>query len=266
MMNSKELNECLKHIQLGIEDVFYYNYEGSPLPLRPISSYELDKCFYEALRFATQRVANLVVKLRLKLIKGEDELDEELSPEDYVSLQKHYDAISYLMVYYSMKDFQNEEFSKPIVEDGEIQPKGIFVIKKMRNIHRIATIVINASYQPKEIIKEIISDENGRVVAYSVFYLNIPLAQYNKITRLQRDYLLYTKGEITKLTQFKVDDKTNERKKKQYIISGEKMTMADIIAKFYGRDILENFEKEEDKNDPFSHIKIEDVLEKIKKR
>ena len=214
-MKSSEKLDTLRHIKLGVTEVFYYDYDGNALPLRPISSYELDDCFYEALEYATSKVVDLVIKLRLKLIKKSEEVD--FSNEDYLSLQKHYDAISYWVVFHSMKDFQDEDFKIPIFKDGEILPKGIFKIRKMSHIHNIANIIVNSSYKPKEFIKQIIKDELGKEIAYLTLYFNVPLANIPNITRLQKDFLVYSKGEMVKI------DKTD-----QYEFSGKKMTIGDL--------------------------------------
>jgi len=219
-MKSNEKLDILRHIKLGVNEVFYYDYDGNALPLRPISSYELDDCFYKALDYATPEVANLIVKIRLKLIKKIDEID--FSNQDYLSLQKHYDTISYWVVFYSMKDFQDEDFSIPIYEDSELLPKGMFQIRKMSYIHDMANIIVNSSYRPKEYIKQIIKDEVGKEVAYLVLYFNVPLSDISNITKLQRDFLIYSKGEITKV-------KASDIKEKQYEWSGKTITIGDLL-------------------------------------
>jgi len=221
-MRSNEKLDVLRHIKLGVKEVFYYDYDGNALPLRPISSYELDDCFYKALNYATAKVADLVIKLRLKIKEGNQEVD--FSNQDYLSLQKHYDAISYWAIFHSMKDFQNEDFLIPIFKGDEILPKGMFQIRKMNYIHDIANIIINSSYRPKEVIKQIIKDGLGEEVAYLVLYFNVPLTNISDITRLQRDFLIYSKGEITKV-------KASDVKTKQYEFSGEKTTIGDLFKK-----------------------------------
>ena len=221
-MKSNEKLDTLRHIKLGVNEVFYYDYDGNALPLRPISSYELDDCFYKALDFATQKVADLVIKLRLSLIEKSEEVD--FTNEDYLSLQKHYDAISYWAVFHSMKDFQDEDFSIPIYEDDELLPKGIFQIRKMNYIHDIANIIVNASYRPKEFIKQIIKDDIGKEVAYLVLYFNVPIANIDKITRFQRDFLIYSKGDIIKA-------RASDIKEKQYEFSGKTITIGELLKK-----------------------------------
>jgi len=231
-MDYREKRTILRHIKLGIDDVFYINYDGEPLPFRPISSYELDECFYHSLKYLNPRMVDIVIKLRLKLIKGEQEIEPPLTSEEYITLQRHYDTFSYWAVYYSMKDFQPNDFNYPVEDEfGDNIPTGLEIIKKMKYIHDITDKILNASYQPKELIKEIISDETGREIGYVVYYLNTPLSNIKDITKLQRDYLMYVKGEIFNL----------ERKKK-YMISGETMTMEDLL-KLFGKDVSQYAER-----------------------
>lgn len=221
-MKSNEKLDILRHIKLGVKEVFYYDYDGNALPLRPISSYELDDCFYKALEGATSEVADLVIKLRLKIKERNQEVD--FSNQDYLSLQKHYDAISYWAVFHSMKDFQDEDFKIPTYIDGEILPKGMYEIRKMSYIHDIANVIINTSHRPKTLIKQLIKDKRGRNIATLVFYLNIPLADFPDMTKLQRDYLIYYKGEITKVV-------ASEVKEQQYEFSGKTTTIGNIYKK-----------------------------------
>jgi len=221
-MKSNERLDTLRHIKLGVKEVFYYDYDGNALPLRPISSYELDDCFYKSLKGATPKVADLVIKLRLNIKEGNQEVD--FSNQDYLSLQRHYDAISYWVVFHAMKDFQNEDFLIPTYQENELLPSGMYEIRKMSYIHDIANIIVNSSYRPKEFIKQIIKDDLGKEVAYLVFYLNIPLANLSDLTRLQRDYLIYSKGEVTKV-------KASDIKTEQYEFSGETTTLGDLLKK-----------------------------------
>lgn len=219
-MKSNEKLDTLRHIKLGVKEVFYYDYDGNALPLRPISSYEVDDCFYKALKYATQQVANLVIKIRLKLIDRAEEVD--FGNEDYLSLQQHYDTISYWVVFHAMKDFQDEDFSIPIYQGNELLPKGIFLIRKMSYVHDIAEYILDSCYKPKEFVKEIIKDENGIEIAYLTLYFNIPLADMSKITKLQRDFLIYAKGQITKAN-------ASDIKTKQYEFSGKTVKLGDLL-------------------------------------
>lgn len=218
-----ENREILKHIKLGTKEVLYYPYKegGSPLPLRPLSSFELDDCFYRALKEAPNKVAAFLVDLKLDLIRGEQ--DVKFSNKTYAELRKYYDLIDYWVVYHAMKDFQDEWFRQPNFETDI--PKGFEKVKEMQEIHKIASFVYDTSFQPKEVIEKIFSDESGREIAYCVFYLKVPLCEISDLTRLQRSYLLYAKGKLPQIMDAKF-------KEKSYSISGEEMSWQEFLEKF----------------------------------
>lgn len=193
-----------------------YNNGRDPLPLRPLSSFELDQCFYNSLERASEKVASLIIKLKLKMIDRNKEVN--VSEEGYANLTKFFDYVDYWIVYYAMKDFQDEEFSKPNFTTKF--PIGFDFILNMTKIHEIANFVLDASRESKEVIKEIIRDESGREIAQMVFYLNIPLATINDITKLQRDYLIYSKTGVI------------PAKKDSYVVSGETMTVEELLKRF----------------------------------
>jgi len=223
-MNAKERLEVIKHITLGTNEVLYYPYnEGQePLPLRPISSWELDQCIYKALRFAPEKVSELVIKLKLKIIEPTRNID--VSDDGYAQLQLFYDSIDYWVVYFSMKDFQDEWFQKPDFSKEIVYPKGFYQVLKMDKIHEIADFILNSSNQSKEVIEEVFKDESGREVAYMYFYLKVPLTDIKNMTKLQRDYLINAKGQLRQI-------ELGKQKESGYIISGEKMTVKDFLDK-----------------------------------
>jgi len=194
----------IKHITHGINEVIYFNYNGEKLPLRPISSYELDQCFYNALKGAKKETAEIFFKLKMDIIKGSQEItyDNNLLAE----LRNYFDNLDYWVVYYGMKDFQDDSFS---FDD----------IKTMQHVHEMARHIYGASYQPKEIIEEIIRDKEGRHVATIVFNLNVPLGELSKLTKLQRDFLILSKLEKQK----RIKPKHSISK------SGDTMKLGDIL-------------------------------------
>ena len=226
-MNENELIETVKHIKLGIKEVFYFNYDGEPLPLRPISSFELDDSVHRTLGSISSSMANLVIKFRLEILEPSEHTFEWL-PDDLAELQKYYDGMSYWVVYHSMKDFQDQEFVNPIQVKGLFQPKGIEIVRKMNYIHEIADMIIGQSTRPKEVIKEILSTDEGKEVAYIVYYLKQPLGDVSELTRLQRDYLLYSKGEITEIKGSTTKSGTT-RKLNKYSVSNEKVKLGDFL-------------------------------------
>lgn len=223
-MNSKEKLEVLKHITLGTKEVLFFPYgEGKePLPLRPISSWEFDQCFYQALRYAPEKIAELVIKLKLKLLDPHRNID--VSDEGYVKLQAFYDSVDYWVVYFSMRDFQDDWFIQPDFNREVIHPKGFYKVLEMDQVHEIADFILNTSHQSKEVLEEVFKDDSGREVAYMYFYLNVPLADIKDMTKLQREYLLTAKGQLRQI-------EAGKRKQAGYIISGEKMTVKDFLDK-----------------------------------
>lgn len=211
--------ELLKHITLGTSEVLYYPYNDGrePLPLRSLSSFELDQCFYKALENANQKVASLIIKIKLKLI--DKDRDVNVSEEGYANLLKFFDYIDFWVVYYAMKDYQDEEFSMPNFDNGF--PTGFDSILNMNEVHEIANFILDSSRESPEVVKEIITDELGNDLAYVVYYLNSPLALAKDLTKLQRDYLIYSKSGIHSV-----------KKGKSYILSGETMTVEELLKRF----------------------------------
>jgi len=201
----------LKHIQLGINEKFYFDYNGEQLPLRPISSMELDQCFFNALNYIEDDIANLVVKIKLRLLDPKKEL--EIDNKKLASIYKYYNYVDYWIVYFSMQDFQYEEFSN--LEDK--LPKGLKIVKKMRNIHTIAQQILNYSYQPRDVIQEIVETKEGKNVANIVFTLNVPLNELSKLTDLQKDFLILSKNNQTKPTKHNIS------------LTGDKVSVSDIL-------------------------------------
>ena len=204
----------IKHISLGTSEVFYYNYFGELLPLRPINTYELDDCFYNSLATAQENIVELVVKFKLGVVKPKTNI--KIDNKSYAELQKYFNNIDYWIIFYAMKDFQDEDFTKLI--DGI--PSGIHLVQKMRRVHLIAKAVLTASYQPKEIIQEIVRSDEGKTLATIVFTLNVPLTKISKMTRLQRDFLVYSKLQDsgTKHTISKTGDKVKIRKNMKEVV------------------------------------------------
>lgn len=229
-LDEKEKLEVLKHITLGTKEVLYYPYNRGrqPLPLRPLSSFELDQCFYKALDDCDNTtVVPFVVKYRLAIIKGDVEVSlENVTPKAYNDLIKFTNDINYWVVYYSMKDFQEPEFQFPDFSIGvDPKPNGFYLVQEMQEVHEIAEFIFDSTRQSMSVVKEILSDYNGRELAYSVYYLNVPLAEASRLTPLQKNYLLYSKGNLSKFSEL-------DRKKKDYSVSGEEMTLRELLEMF----------------------------------
>lgn len=223
-MNVKEKREIVKHIRLGTKEVLYYPYaEGKqPLPLRPISSWELDDCFYRALDDTPSNIADFIVKVKLDLIDRKTNINVENT--GYVKLMRFYNTIDYWVVYYAMKDFQDEVFSTPDFLKGGL-PKGFLETKKMTEVHKIAKFILTSSTSNEIVMKEVFRDEFGKELGYMLLFLKQSLVDMKDITKLQRDFMLYTSGDLPKIIR-------GEAVKDKYIISGKKMTVKEVFERF----------------------------------
>lgn len=201
-MEFEEKQTILKHIQLGTSEVLYFPYNNGtePLPVRPISSYELDQCYYKALDEAPTKIADFVIKVKMGLIKKNQNIN--VSNDGYKNLKKFYDTIDYWIVYYGMKDFQDDEFSKPSKKDYNL-PKGMMKIRQMENVHDIAKFILDSSHKPEEIIKQVYKTQKGEEVAMKIVYMKEPLANLGDLTKLQEEYILYSKGKVQQTVRSK---------------------------------------------------------------
>jgi len=224
-MNFEEKLRILKHITLGTNEVLYYpyNFGTEPLPLRPLSSFELDESFYKSLEYAEPKIVGFLIKYRAGFIKGDTKIDlSEIPNEKFIYLKKALDTTNYWIVYHAMKDFQDPEFKKPDYDELDALPKGFYIVKKMQEVHEIAEFVLAASTQDEDVIKEIVEDSLGREIAYITYYLKVPLADTSKLTDLQRNYLVYTKGKLSKWSE-------EDLKNLSYSKSGDEMTLGELL-------------------------------------
>lgn len=237
----KDLNQLvrmsiLKYIQLGTNAKEYFNYDGNPLPIRPLSTYEMDQIFLKVIKEGiTQSTFKNLIDLKLNLINPNVKIP--LNQENYSEFAKYYNEVDYWIVYNSMKDFQPEKFKMPDYE-GEFRdkfvnwesdnPKGYYIVKQMKYVHNIARDVKNMTSQPIEKLVEILRNGRGQALATRVFSLNTPLASEAwKLTPLQHKFLYYGKpGAPTLLTD-------------ESELPGVKagMTMREVVKILKGKDV-----------------------------
>jgi len=202
----------LKYITLGIENKEYYNYNGNPLPIRPISTFERDQALLNALEGISPLIFDKVIKVKLNLL-DEDE-DFKLDKNNYKDFLLYYNEIDYWTVYYSMKDFQDEEFSMPDYNDEfkEISnwkaenPKGYYIIKQMNDVHKIAKDVLTMSDAPIIKLVEVLQNAEGQELAVMIHRFNVPLASAAwKLTPLQTKFIFYSSSDAPIVVESKAD-------------------------------------------------------------
>jgi len=201
-----------KYITLGIKNKEYYNYNGNPLPIRPISTYERDQALLNAVEGISPLIFDKVIKVKLNLL-DEDE-DFKLDKNNYKDFLLYYNEIDYWTVYYSMKDFQDEEFSMPdysgefkemINWDAE-KPKGYYIVKQMNDVHKIAKDVLTMSDAPVIKLVEVLQNAEGKELAMMIHNFKVPLTSKAwELTPLQSKFIFYSSDQAPLVVKSKED-------------------------------------------------------------
>lgn len=191
----------LKYIALGTDCKEYFNYDGKPLPIRPLSTYELDQAFLKAVEGVSPLIFNTIIKMKL------DVLDEnyfiDLDKNNYKEFVKYYNESDYWIVYSAIKDFQDESFSLPDFDCEYEQdyddwnpekPKGYYLVRKMKYIHQLSKDIMSMSSRPAEEMVEVLTNSDGKILASMVHKFHQPLAsQAWKLTPLQVSFIFYSR-------------------------------------------------------------------------
>lgn len=205
-MKEIEVYDILRHIKLGINERLYYDYRGEALPLRPISSWEYDQCFSRSLKYATKETAEILVKTKIELINLNKKTD--LNNELYTQFFDFYNEVDYWIVYFSMKDFQSEDFSKPdfnrqFSEDfGDYNfflPKGYYIVRRMDFIHDISSFIMKTSTQSVEVVREVIKSDSGKLLATIHYRVHVPISdKIWELTPLQSKFIILSHPDALK--------------------------------------------------------------------
>ena len=196
------MTDILKYIKLGTSAKEWFNYDGKPLPIRPLSTYEIDEIMLKVLKEGiSQTTFDALYKVKLNLIEPDEKVD--VNQDNYTEFFYYFNLIDYWTVYFSMKDYQNEDFSKPDF-DGEYEkdyndwskdlPKGYYLVRKMKFVHKMATDIRNMTSQPPTKLVEFLNNDDGKLLASMVFRFHQPLvSEAWKITPLQDNFLYYSR-------------------------------------------------------------------------
>jgi len=192
----------LRYIELGTNAKEWFNYDGNPLPIRPLSSYEMDSIMLTIIQGGiTQSTFKQLTEVKLNLLDPSEKI--KLDPDNYAEFFKFYNETDYWVVYHAMKDFQEESFSMPdydkefsdkFADWKPVNPKGYYIVRQMKFVHDIAKNVKNMTSQPSSKLVEILKNRKGKVSASRVFVLNTPLVNEAwKLTPLQSEFLYFTR-------------------------------------------------------------------------
>lgn len=190
----------LKYIKLGTKAKEFFNYDGNPLPIRPLSTYELDQAFVMAVEGISPLIFDAVISSKLDVYESQEII---ITKDNYKAFLEYYSEIDYWVVYFAMKDFQDEEFSMPdysgefkddFVDWDVEKPKGYYMVRNMKYIHKIARDIKNMTEQPVESLMEILKNKEGQLLATMVHAFHVPLASEAwQLTPLQTDFIYYTR-------------------------------------------------------------------------
>lgn len=194
------MDDILKYIKLGTNTKEWFNYDGEPLPIRPLSTHEMDSILEKIIREGiTQKTFSSIYKIKHSLI--DKETVDITKKQDYLEFLHYFNEIDYWMVYYAMKDFQPEMFSQPDFE-GKFEnddnwkldyPKGYYIVKQMKYVHRIAEDIQYMTSQPLIKLRQVLRNNSGKVLASAVHIFHVPLANEAwKLTPLQETFLVYS--------------------------------------------------------------------------
>ncbi|MBD3352111.1 MAG: hypothetical protein GF364_11545 [Candidatus Lokiarchaeota archaeon] len=194
------MSNYLKYIKLGIKTKEWFNYDGTPLPIRPLSSYEIDQIMETfVLEGITQSTFETIYKIKLKL--AEDETVDISNKAKYIEYLHFFNEFDYWTVYHAMKDFQPNKFSQPDYEreffdefDDWVQdrPKGYYLVRKMKFVHNIAEDVRKMTNAPTDELVGLLRSNNGKLLASLVFRRHVPLVNEAwKLTPLQEYFMYY---------------------------------------------------------------------------
>ena len=194
------MTDILKYIKLGTNLKEWFNYDGCPLPIRPLSTYEMDEILGKIITEGiTQKTFNSIYKIKFNLFNPLEKV--KVSQQNYLEYFKYLNIIDYWMVFHSMKDFQDEDFSKPDYSEEfrdeyddwtEDTPKGFYIVRKMKFVHQLAKDIQDMTSQPLAKLSQTLKNKSGKILASMVFTYHLPLVNEAwKLTPLQEDFLYY---------------------------------------------------------------------------
>ena len=186
------MRDILKYIKLGTNSKEWFNYDGDPLPIRPLSTYELDTILEKIIgEGITQKTFSSVYKIKHNLINKENVVIT--NKKDYLEFFHYLNEIDYWIVYYAMKDFQDEDFSKPNYDEEREYPNGYYIVKKMKFVHNLAEDIKFMTSQPLLKLRQVLMNNRGKILASTIHTYHVPLANEAwKLTPLQETFLRYS--------------------------------------------------------------------------
>lgn len=167
--------EVLRYIRSGINKTATFNYDGKSLTLRPLRSTELDNAKVNGYKYVNPSMAKLLLNIYIGKVDAH-KLRSDYPVDMYKNFDKYYREIDYWLVYHSMKDFCDDDFS---IED----------VRKMRYVHDIAKYILSITVADTPTITRVLKTEEGQKIATLIHIYHQPLATINDMTPSQEDFI-----------------------------------------------------------------------------
>ena len=166
-------------IRGGIKTIDSFLYDDNLITIRALSSYEIDQAKYGAMELVDQQLASFIIKVRLGELKNLPTLDIDKIPKELYKNYLKYDLeFDYWVVYYSMKDFIEDDTWS--IED----------VRLMHSVHELAEKIISITSLPHEVIKQFVYTDEGKRLATAVYVFHQPLnSDLWKMTPTQEIFL-----------------------------------------------------------------------------
>ena len=157
--------------------MFFYQSGDISIPLRALSDYEIDEARYAAMDNADDKIAGILLKVRLGLLNGSKIKFEAIPKQMYAAYAKFIIDVDMWIVYYAMCDFMPPDFT---IND----------VKKLRHVHKMAFEILNYSVKPQEEVIKFVSTKEGKRLATLIYKFHVPLTDKMwKLTPLQEQFM-----------------------------------------------------------------------------
>ena len=185
-------DNLLAAIRAGIQHKDFFDYDGVDLPVRPVTSMEMDDARYNTYTLLSPKMAELIVGIKLGMIKPDVKVS--IKPGMFINIDRFDSELEYWITYHAMKDFRDKDFS---IKD----------VRMMKYVHAIAKFVLRMSSAPTDTIRETVMTADGAKLANIVYKFNVPLTDAAwKLTPLQHTFLILAHPKAPKKVANSFDD------------------------------------------------------------
>lgn len=183
------MNELLEKIRQGNTLTSIFDYKGTELKYRALSSTEFDRARYKTLTMLTPKLTGFLLKIKLHVYDVRKVDWDKIPPKLFKSYYTFMKEVEYWIVYYSMKDYMPSDFS---IDD----------VKKMNFVHDLAKKIYELSSASKKNLIIFCKSDEGSDIAKMVIDWNVPLISSIKdITPVQYKFMEIINGDKNYITE-----------------------------------------------------------------